>query len=81
MPSLASCHPLHVFGKMHGSRIVQCWHYYRRYTVAPFLGHPSVTNKTWYWLRCVCTLMCDSLQHLGLSFDKEMRFTDHIAVN
>ena len=81
MPSLASCHPLHVFVQMHGSRIVQCWHYCRRYTVAPFLSYPRVANKVWYWLRCVCTLMCDSLQHLGLSFDKEMWFTDHIAVN
>ena len=55
--------------------------YYRRYIVAPFLSYPSVANKVWYWLRCVCTLMCDSLQHLGLSFDREMWFTDHIAVN
>ena len=70
-----------IFGKMHSSRIVQCWHCYRRYTVAPFLSYPSIANKVWYWLSCVCTLMCDSLQHLGLSFDKEMWFTDHIAVN
>ena len=49
-----SCHPITcIWGDAFIARDV--------YTVAPFLSHPSTTDEVWYWLKCVCTLLCDSI--------------------
>ena len=54
-----SCYTaLHVFAWVRCMWFIDCSLYCMRQTVAPSL---SLLDKVWYWLKCVCTLLCDSL--------------------